>query len=131
MVHENMGQTLLKKWSFPLRIFSVNVTKSPFLNPHLLKKSLMENFVFCAVNLITSTALLPKEILCIEYIIKKIFIHFLGRELEIFYVYLCGTLKSKLNYKKCKLFRFNYQHTKYRRLYNKRDNFSSNIIRMT
>ena len=49
-----------KKWSFPLRISSVYVTKSvgncgP--NPqeteriwlHLLKKSLIENFIFCAV----------------------------------------------------------------------------------
>ena len=37
-------QSLHKKWSFPLRISSVNVTK------HLLKKSLMENFIFYAVN---------------------------------------------------------------------------------
>ena len=33
-----------KIWRFPLRISSVNVTKSD-----LLKKSLMENFIFCAV----------------------------------------------------------------------------------
>ena len=38
-------ESLHKKWSFPLRISSVNVTKS-----HLLKKSLMENFIFCVVN---------------------------------------------------------------------------------
>ena len=37
---------LHKKWCFPLRIFSVNVTKSA---SHLLKKSLMENFIFCTV----------------------------------------------------------------------------------
>ena len=39
-----------KKWSFPLRISSLNVTFS-FLRiwAHLLKKSLMENFIFCAV----------------------------------------------------------------------------------
>ena len=39
--------SLLKKWSFPLRISSVNVDWS-----HLLKKSLMENFIFCAVTLL-------------------------------------------------------------------------------
>ena len=36
-----------KKWSFPLKISSVNVTKWS----HLLKKPLMENFIFCAVCL--------------------------------------------------------------------------------
>ena len=36
---------LHKKWSFPLWISSVNVTKSA----HSLKKSLMENFIFCSV----------------------------------------------------------------------------------
>ena len=36
--------SLHKKWSFLLSISSVYVTKS-----HLLKKSLMENFIFCAV----------------------------------------------------------------------------------
>ena len=39
--------TAQKKWSFPLRISSVNVIK--FTVTHLLKKSLMENFIFCAV----------------------------------------------------------------------------------
>ena len=39
-------ETLYKKWSFPLRISSVNVTTS-----HLLKKSLMKNFIFCAVKI--------------------------------------------------------------------------------
>ena len=37
--------TLNKKWSFPLKISSVNVTKSA------RKKSLMESFVFCAAIL--------------------------------------------------------------------------------
>ena len=42
---EHMQHRILhKKWSFPLRISSVNVTKSA------LKKSLMENFIFCAVR---------------------------------------------------------------------------------
>ena len=36
--------TLHKKWSFSLRISSVNVTTSAVS----LKKSLMENFIFCA-----------------------------------------------------------------------------------
>ena len=34
---------LHKKWSFPLKIYSVNVTKSTV--------SLMENFIFCAVSM--------------------------------------------------------------------------------
>ena len=46
-------QHCTKKWSFSLRISSVNVTKSAgnFRNckKHLLKKSLMENFSFFAV----------------------------------------------------------------------------------
>ena len=44
---------LHKKWSFPLRISSVNVTKSArklWIFSNLLKKSLMENFIFCAVS---------------------------------------------------------------------------------
>ena len=40
--------SLHKKWSFPLRISLVNVTKS-WIWSHLLKKSLMENSIFCAV----------------------------------------------------------------------------------
>ena len=39
--------SLHKKWSFPLRISSANVTK-PQIWSHL-KKSLMENLIFCAV----------------------------------------------------------------------------------
>ena len=41
-----------KKLSFPVRIFSVNVTKSAgnWIWSHMLKKSLMENFIFlCSV----------------------------------------------------------------------------------
>ena len=49
---QNKGQSkqvlLHKQWSFSLRISSVNVTKSAVWS-HLLKKSLMENFIFCAV----------------------------------------------------------------------------------
>ena len=43
---------LHKKWSFPLRISSVNVIKSRKLRiwSHLLKKPLLENFIFCAVG---------------------------------------------------------------------------------
>ena len=40
---------LHKKGSFPLGISSVSVTKSAV--SHLLKKSLMENFIFCAVSI--------------------------------------------------------------------------------
>ena len=38
--------SLHKKWSFPWRIFSVNVTRSAGNWSHLLKKSVMENFIF-------------------------------------------------------------------------------------
>ena len=38
--------SLHKKWSFPLRISSVNVTKSAVFCG---KKSLIENFIFCSV----------------------------------------------------------------------------------
>ena len=48
-----LGKPLVlhKKWSFPLRISSVNVTKSAVLWiwSHSLEKFLMENFIFCAV----------------------------------------------------------------------------------
>ena len=47
--------SLHKKWSFPLRISLVNVTKSSGNSGfgHInLKKSLMENLIFCAVFLI-------------------------------------------------------------------------------
>ena len=44
---------LHKKWSFLLSISSVNVTKSAVLRiwSHLLKKSLVEIFIFCAVRI--------------------------------------------------------------------------------
>ena len=41
--------SLHKKGSFALRISSVNVTRSAGTADVLLKKSLMENFIFCAV----------------------------------------------------------------------------------
>ena len=43
---------LHKKWRFPLKISLVNVTKSAIclrIASHLLKESLMENFIFLAV----------------------------------------------------------------------------------
>ena len=45
-------QTPHKKWNFPLKTSSVNVTKSAVscglrIWSHLLKKSLIENFIFC------------------------------------------------------------------------------------
>ena len=48
-------QTLQKKWSFSLRISSVNVIVSVLadLATHLLKKSLMEKFIFCGVKIIS------------------------------------------------------------------------------
>ena len=45
-------ESLQKKRSFPLTIPLVNVTKFAFSCdwPHLLNKSLMENFLFCTLN---------------------------------------------------------------------------------
>ena len=42
-------ETLQERWSFPLRISSVNLMK-PHL--HLPKNSLMENFIFCPVKVV-------------------------------------------------------------------------------
>ena len=50
---QKLPAPLHKNWSFPLRIFSVNMTKSAknlWIWSHLLNKSLMENFIFCAVQ---------------------------------------------------------------------------------
>ena len=44
--------SIYKKWSFPIRTSSVNVTKSKRncgIWSHLLKKSLIENFIFCGL----------------------------------------------------------------------------------
>ena len=66
VVHFNNASTeaffhCTKKWSFPLRISTVNVTTSTVYSKydqirsflricsHLLKKSLIENFIFCVV----------------------------------------------------------------------------------
>ena len=44
------GQALHKKWSFPLRKSSVNVVHRKLrVWSYLLEKSLLENFIFCAV----------------------------------------------------------------------------------
>ena len=43
---EDKDNSLYKKWSFPWRISSVNVTKSA--------ESLMENFIFCAATVLES-----------------------------------------------------------------------------
>ena len=55
---ETPEQPPYKKWSFPLRISSLNVTKSAVSFSHLLKKSLMENFMFCTVNHVVFPAFL-------------------------------------------------------------------------
>ena len=41
------NNTLHEKWSFPVRICSVNVKLRIW--SHLLKKSVMKNFIFCVV----------------------------------------------------------------------------------
>ena len=46
IVQKSVKFSLNKNWSFPLRTSSVNMTKSA---GNLLKKPLMENFIFCAV----------------------------------------------------------------------------------
>ena len=45
----------VQETNFPLRISSVYVTKSTWMQiwSHLLKKSLMENFIFCAVLVVS------------------------------------------------------------------------------
>ena len=43
LIQRTESHTLYKKWSLPLRISSVNV---------LVKKSLMKNFIFCAVKVL-------------------------------------------------------------------------------
>ena len=50
--YNRASNSLRKKWSFPLRISSVNMIKSAILRicSHLLKKPVMENFIFCACN---------------------------------------------------------------------------------
>ena len=45
ILHATSLKWLLKKWSFPLKISSINVR----IWSHLLEKSLMENFFFCTV----------------------------------------------------------------------------------
>ena len=51
-------RTQHEKWSFPLRISSVNVTKSTVSCGFLQKKYLMENFIFCAVVFAISNKIL-------------------------------------------------------------------------
>ena len=52
-IHNKKVETALhKKWSFPLRISSVSVTKSAVscIFDHIYWRNLMENFTFCAVR---------------------------------------------------------------------------------
>ena len=46
-----ISHSLCKKWSFSLRIFSVKCDQNAVWS-HLLKKFLIENFVFCVVILV-------------------------------------------------------------------------------
>ena len=64
-------RTAQKKRSFPLRISLVNVDKSAVLRicSHILKKFLMENFIFCAVPS-NACSLLHKSIRCASFGIK-------------------------------------------------------------
>ena len=49
--HKILHNSLHKILSFPLRISSINMTKSAGIRSHLLKESLMENFIFCAAGI--------------------------------------------------------------------------------
>ena len=52
--------TLRWKWSFPLRISSVKqICKKLWIWSHILKKSLMENFIFCAVSVLYVNLICP------------------------------------------------------------------------
>ena len=46
----NSPQTLHKKWSLSLRISSVKISRKLRIWSYLLKKSLIENFILCAVK---------------------------------------------------------------------------------
>ena len=59
----NSWLPLHKKWSFPLRIYSVNVGKSAENLRPLLERSLMENFIFCAVY-VEIRLLLSGQVFC-------------------------------------------------------------------
>ena len=50
-MNENQKYSLHKKWSFPLRISSVNfeICRKLWIWSHLLRKSLMEDFIFWAM----------------------------------------------------------------------------------
>ena len=55
-IHVYCNVSLHKKWSFPLRISSVNVAKSAgnYEFSHISRwKSIMENFIFCAVFVVS------------------------------------------------------------------------------
>ena len=47
-INSGKSQTMHEKLSFPLKIPSENVTLR--ISSHLLKKSLIENFIFCVVK---------------------------------------------------------------------------------
>ena len=52
VTHHGLYNTLHKKWSFPLRISSSKcdqIRSFLWIWSHLMKKSLMENFIFCSV----------------------------------------------------------------------------------
>ena len=65
--------SLRKKWCFPLRVSSVNVTKSAVscgFGHIYWKKSLMENFIFCTV--ISSEKITLPSILWLFWILRSV-----------------------------------------------------------
>ena len=70
--------------------------------PHLLKKSLMENFIFCAVRSVTRNGLLVKKE--ISNLRRFIFVgKLMTRVGESFKLFVCATLRKLLNTKRrCK-----------------------------
>ena len=68
-----MSSDITEKWSFSLRISSVNMTKSTVLEiqawriwSHLQKKFLMKNFIFRAVRNYSENKILKKNIHCVK-----------------------------------------------------------------
>ena len=96
-----MSFDIAEKWSFSLRISSVNVTKSTVLeNParriwsHLQKKFLMKNFIFCAVRNYSENKILKKNIRCVKSVQIRSYFWSVFSCIRI----ECGDLRSKSPY---------------------------------
>ena len=68
---------LHKKWNFPIKVSSVNVTKSGEIWWNLQKKSLMENFIFCPVLLLSKDKVVA-ELLKVFWSLYRVIVVALG-----------------------------------------------------